>query len=90
MVDLSGVTPLRAVRNAQRAQEQVQVRQPARIESQLAGKSLPQLASLAAELSSAPPPVDQARIAEVRASISGGSYQLDPDRIARALLGNDE
>jgi flagellar biosynthesis anti-sigma factor FlgM len=48
------------------------------------------LVRLAAELSSAPPPVDQARIAEIRDAISKGSYRIDPDGIARALLGDTE
>jgi negative regulator of flagellin synthesis FlgM len=55
--------------------------------SEVEGKSLPQLVSLANELASGPPPLDYARIAQIRAAISTGSYRPDPDRIAHALLG---
>jgi len=37
----------------------------------------------------AQPPVDAARVADLRASIEGGSYSIDPDRIADAMLRSE-
>jgi negative regulator of flagellin synthesis FlgM len=48
--------------------------------------SLPRLVTLAAELASQGPPVDYARIAQVRQAIADGSYTVDPDRIAQSIL----
>lgn len=56
--------------------------------SDVEGKSLPQLVSLASELASSPPPLDYARIAQIRAAISTGSYRVDAESIAQALLGD--
>ena len=47
--------------------------------------SLPRLLSLVADLSSAPAPVDFARIAQVRRAIADGSYKLDPEALANAI-----
>lgn len=48
--------------------------------------SLSRLVSLANELSSAPAPVDYAKIAQVRRAIADGSYQLDPDALAKSIV----
>ena len=50
-------------------------------------QSLPQLVNLAAELSKAGPPVDFAKIALVRQAIAQGSYAIDVDHIAHAMVG---
>ena len=47
---------------------------------------LSKLAALARELSDAGPPVDHARIAQIRQAISLGSYRIDPNAIADAVL----
>lgn len=89
MVELSGVTPLRGVQTSPRALSKSSAPQDAS-SGELGDKSLSQLVSLAAELADAPPPVDVAKIAEVRMAISRGTYEIDPHRIAQALLGNDQ
>jgi negative regulator of flagellin synthesis FlgM len=48
--------------------------------------SLSKLTALARELSDAGPPVDHARIAQIRQAISLGSYRFDPGAIADAVL----
>ena len=48
--------------------------------------SLSKLTALARELSDAGPPVDHARIAQIRQAISLGSYRIDPSIIADAVL----
>jgi flagellar biosynthesis anti-sigma factor FlgM len=90
MVDLTGPAPIRGTATPQRPQAQASARNARPADADLSGKTLPHLISLAAELSSAPPPVDQSRLAEIRTAISAGTYHLDPDRIARALLGDKE
>lgn len=87
MVDLPGPAPLRSTGAPQRAQAKPPAPANAASRSELEGKSLPQLVGLANELASGPPPLDYARIAKIRAAISTGSYKVDPDEIARALLG---
>ena len=89
MVDLPGAAPLSGAPPAHRS--------PAKLAgvaarttggSDVEGKSLPQLVSLASELASRPPPLDYARIAQIRVAISTGSYRIHPESIAQALLGN--
>jgi flagellar biosynthesis anti-sigma factor FlgM len=41
---------------------------------------------MARELTDAGPPVDHARIAQIRQAISLGSYRIDPSAIADAVL----
>ncbi|WP_353216078.1 flagellar biosynthesis anti-sigma factor FlgM [Sandarakinorhabdus sp.] len=53
----------------------------------VAGNSIAR-AGLVKELASAPP-VNAARVAELRAQIAQGSYQIDADAIARAMLSLD-
>ena len=48
--------------------------------------SLSKLTAMARELTDAGPPVDHARIAQIRQAISLGSYRLDPSAIADAVL----
>jgi flagellar biosynthesis anti-sigma factor FlgM len=48
--------------------------------------SLSKLTALARELTDAGPPVDHARIAQIRQAISLGSYRIDPGAIADAML----
>ncbi len=47
---------------------------------------LPQLLDLVAELAAAGPPVDHARIAQVRHAIADGRYPIDADAVAKAIL----
>ena len=89
MVDLPGPIPLRGPATPQRPTAQPSERPAARpTGGDLGGNTLPRLVSLASELASAPPPVDHSRIAEIRAAISNGTYRLDPESIARSLLGD--
>ena len=48
--------------------------------------SLPKLINLARELAEQGPPVDYAKIAHVRQAIAQGSYQIDADALANAIL----
>ena len=48
--------------------------------------SLPQLLNMVAELATHGPPVDHAKIAQIRQAIAFGSYRADPDAIAGALI----
>ncbi|MES2290871.1 MAG: flagellar biosynthesis anti-sigma factor FlgM [Pseudomonadota bacterium] len=48
--------------------------------------SLSRLVSLANQLSSAPAPVDYAKIAQIRRAIADGSYQVDPDALAKSIV----
>jgi negative regulator of flagellin synthesis FlgM len=45
-------------------------------------------AGLVADLAKAPP-VDAVRVASLKAAIAGGSYRIDPDAIAAAMLRLD-
>lgn len=49
--------------------------------------SLPKLVGLAAELTNAGPPVDYAKIAQVRQAIAQGDYLIDVDTIAHSMFG---
>ncbi len=48
--------------------------------------SLPKLVRLANDLAAQGPPVDFARIAEIRQAIALGTYRVDANRIAVAML----
>ncbi|GAA3894132.1 hypothetical protein GCM10022276_11670 [Sphingomonas limnosediminicola] len=87
MVDLPGPVPLRGTAASPRAQAKPAISSTPKVASDVAGKSLPQLVELANELASGPPPLDYARIAQIRAAISTGTYRIDPERIAQALTG---
>lgn len=58
--------------------------------SQKAGEpvkpNLPQLLELVADLASSGPPVDIAKIAQVRRAIAEGSYKIDVDALAKAIV----
>ena len=64
---------------APRGQESRPAKAPAR-------SSLPQLVNLATELARQGPPVDHARIAQIKAAIANGYYEVDVNRIAAAIL----
>jgi negative regulator of flagellin synthesis FlgM len=59
---------------------------PVRAEQSPPAATLPQLLNLVADLAGAEPPVDNARIAEIRRAIADGSYTVDPDVLARAIV----
>jgi negative regulator of flagellin synthesis FlgM len=50
------------------------------------GASVPQLLDLVADLAHSGPPVDYARIAQVRRAIADGSYKIDADALAKAIV----
>jgi len=89
MVDLPGPAPLRGTAAPLRAQARPPSTSARTISSDIEGKSLPQLVGLANELASGPPPLDYARIATIRAAISTGTYRIDPEKLAQALIGKD-
>jgi negative regulator of flagellin synthesis FlgM len=45
--------------------------------------------SPAADLAAAGPPVDSAKVAAIRAGIADGSYKVDPEAIAAAMIALD-
>jgi len=45
-----------------------------------------QLMDLAADLAKAGPPVDYARIAQIKRAIADGSYDIDVNAVARSIL----
>ena len=49
--------------------------------------NLPRLVAIARELARQGPPIDYARIAQVRQAIALDSAAIDVDRLARAMLG---
>jgi negative regulator of flagellin synthesis FlgM len=51
-----------------------------------ASANLPRLVTLAADLARQGPPVDYARIAQIRQAIAEGSYKIDPAKIAAAIV----
>jgi flagellar biosynthesis anti-sigma factor FlgM len=55
--------------------------------TRVSGATLPKLLSLVAELASQEPPIDIAKIQRIRQMISAGTYALDPDAIAGAMIG---
>lgn len=48
--------------------------------------TLPRLLDLVADLAHAGPPLDYARIAQVRRAIADGSYKIDADALAKAIV----
>jgi flagellar biosynthesis anti-sigma factor FlgM len=48
--------------------------------------TLPKLMSIAAELAHQGPPIDYQKVAEIRAAIALGTYRINADHIALALL----
>lgn len=50
------------------------------------GKSLPKLIELARALTEQGPPVDYAKIAQIRQAIAQGEYHIDTEAIASAIL----
>lgn len=61
--------------------------EPASAQPKGSATSLPKLVSMAAELARQGPPVDFARIAQLRQAIAQGSYAVDVDSIAHAMIG---
>lgn len=88
MVDLPGPTPLRRISAAQQPQPGAAGRTMRKASKNDDGSKEPQLVSLARELASGSPPLDQSRISQIRSAISSGTFRVSPDQIALALLGN--
>jgi negative regulator of flagellin synthesis FlgM len=49
-------------------------------------KSLPKLVTLASTLAEQGPPVDYAKIAQVRQAIALGTYRVEPEKIAEGMM----
>jgi negative regulator of flagellin synthesis FlgM len=89
MVDPISFGPLRPVKQRKPATASAASKAPV----SLAGArhpttavSLSKLTAIARELAAGEPPVDFARIAQIRQAISLGSYRIDPTVIADAML----
>jgi flagellar biosynthesis anti-sigma factor FlgM len=52
------------------------------------GASVPQLLNLVADLAHSGPPVDYARIAQIRRAIADGNYKIDADAVAKAIVAH--
>jgi flagellar biosynthesis anti-sigma factor FlgM len=61
--------------------------QAASIPTRTAATGLPKLVNLTAELSKAGPPMDNAKIAQLRQAIARGEYSHDVDAIAHSMIG---
>lgn len=59
---------------------------PAPAVSPQARPAVPQLLDIVADLTRAGPPVDFARVAQVRRAIADGSYSIDLDALAKAIV----
>lgn len=91
MVDPISFGPLRPVENRKNAAANLEskgVAMAVQAEQSMPKFSLSKLTAMARELSDAGPPVDHARIAQIRQAISLGSYRIDPSAIADAVLRN--
>lgn len=83
--------PLRSVRGIAAATRVAVPTLPSGVTTSAAGaapqSSALQLISLAQEVSGQPPPIDMARIAELRRAIAAGDYAIDPMATAQAMMG---
>ena len=50
------------------------------------GVTLPRLLDLVADLAKSGPPLDYAKIAQVRRAIADGSYKINADALAKAIV----
>ena len=93
MVDPISFGPLRSVehRKTAAAPTQPHAESKAAAGSLAAEQAIPKfslstLTALVRDLADAGPPIDHARIAQIRQAISLGSYRVDPNAIADAVL----
>lgn len=90
MVDPVNLGPVRSLPQSPRAstaKTEVRASVPAPAHPEPSAASLPKLIGLAADLAKQGPPVDYARIAQIRQAIAKGDYSIDADRIAHAMIG---
>jgi negative regulator of flagellin synthesis FlgM len=76
---ISARSPLQASRSAA-------VRPPVQQNEHAATAATPVLRRLAADLASQGPPVDYAKIAQLRQAIATGKYEVDPQVISRSIM----
>ena len=88
MVDLPAPTPLHGLGPSQQPLSRPSGAASEKGSQTLGTSRATQLVRVAKELASEPAPVDHARVAQIKASISSGTYRTDPEAIASALLGN--
>lgn len=62
---------------------------PAAVDSADVGQTQSLLQTIGATADSVPV-VNQGRVAEIRASIANGTYQIDPQQIAKQLISSDQ
>jgi negative regulator of flagellin synthesis FlgM len=89
MVDPISFGALRPVEHRKPATANVESKAPvtrADLGQPTATVSLGKLTAIARELAAGEPPLDFARIAQIRQAISLGSYRIDPNVIADAVL----
>jgi negative regulator of flagellin synthesis FlgM len=55
-----------------------------------AAERAPSLSALLGQLAADGPPIDSARVADLRAAISAGDYVVQPARIAAAMLASED
>ena len=79
-VGRSGIVPLDPMRTSPKAPVTGEAKRDARVD----GSATP--ASRFARLG---PPIDVNRVSEIRAAIANGSYTVDADRLAAAMLALD-
>lgn len=91
MVDpfhIQRIGPLSGATRADARKEVAPRNQEAAAPKPSARPNLPQLLSLATELARQGPPVDHVRIAQIKAAIASGYYEVDVNRIAASILAS--
>lgn len=88
MVDPVNLGPVRSLPQSPRTSTaKAEARPSVSVQAEPTAPSLPKLIGLAADLAKQGPPVDYARIAQIRQAIAKGEYSVDADRIAHAMIG---
>jgi flagellar biosynthesis anti-sigma factor FlgM len=90
MVENIILGPLKPVQNAKTGGSGLRpsTTQPKPVQVQ--NPTLPKLVRMANDLAAMGPPVDAARIAEIRQAIATGNYPVNPGAIADVILGFDD
>jgi negative regulator of flagellin synthesis FlgM len=86
MVDPVGFGPARPVQGRTNATTNAPPKVPRNDAALVHAPSLPKLLSLATELAQQGPPVDAAKITQIRNAIAMGDYRVDPSLIADAMI----
>ena len=88
MVDPVTLGPVRTLPQSPRSPASTAARtEAAPAQTASTAPSLPKLVGIATELAKQGPPVDYAKIAQVRQAIAQGKYSVDVESIAHSIVG---